>query len=433
MARRKATKDNGPDMARFAPHPQRAAALGEIHSRPSPAISAPRVILHFAFSSDGGSSPSHAVLAELCRTRGLSAPDPMSRYHELAWGRGHLRWERHSEFTTFSFDGPAPAAFQGEVVNHPFGPGFNQPGMLISATRVEIRHWDDAGEAMLAAFDPESVCVTQMENETTAVATDFRQDANGMTLFLLLSKGVQPARLGYFAKSVIELETYRTLAMLGLPMAQSLSARLSGYETELAHLTSEMRNVETPQVPALLDRMMKLAGESEADATASLFRFGATRAYGEIVHERMAMLGGERMNVHREVMRYLNVRLAPALRTCRSVEDRQIILSEKLHRSATLLRTRLEVDMEQQNRDLLDSMDRRARQQLRLQQTVEGLSVAAISYYVVGLFSYFAFALESWAGPAVSGKLLTALFVPVAILGVWWLVRRIRRFHVGGQ
>ena len=100
-------------------------------------------------------------------------------------------------------------------------------------------------------------------------------------------------------------------------------------------------------------------------------------------------------------------------------------LSEKLTRATTLLRTWVDVEVEQQNRDLLASMNNRARLQLRLQQTVEGLSVAAVSYYVVGLIGYLAKGVLLF-DHLVEPELVTAASVPLAILAVWWAVRRIR-------
>ena len=352
-----------------------------------------------------------------------------ARYHDIAWGRGRLRWERHSEFTTFAWEGPAPSRFHGEIPGHPFGAGFSQPGMLISAARVEIRPLTRTSLGLLERFDQESLCATVLHGGQSLVATDFRQDGDGMTVFLMLVKDMAPVRIGHFAKALIELETYRTLAMLGLPLAQTLSGRLSRFEAELARLTREMRKAGPDSVQDLLDQITSLACELEADAASSLFRFGATRAYGDIVHERMDMLAGEAMKGYRRIARFLDLRLAPALRTCRSVEDRQANLSQKLSRTANLLRTRVEVEIEVQNRSLLDSMNRRARLQLRLQQTVEGLSVAAVSYYVVGLFYYLAQALEHYLPAGISPKAAAGAFVPVAVLGIWWVVRRIRAHH----
>jgi len=105
------------------------------------------------------------------------------------------------------------------------------------------------------------------------------------------------------------------------------------------------------------------------------------------------------------------------------------MLSRKLARATTLLRTRVDVELERQNRSLLQSMNRRARLQLRLQQTVEGLSVAAVSYYVVGLIAYLAKAAKDAGLPVPSANITTGVAVPLVVLLIWWLVRRIRKHH----
>lgn len=112
--------------------------------------------------------------------------------------------------------------------------------------------------------------------------------------------------------------------------------------------------------------------------------------------------------------------------TCRMVEERQGMLSRKLMRTAELLRTRIQFELEQQNRVVLSSMNRRASLQLRLQQTVEGLSVAAVSYYVVGLLKYlFEGAAKTGVLYGISPTLLTGLSVPLIIMLVWMVTRRI--------
>ena len=151
-----------------------------------------------------------------------------------------------------------------------------------------------------------------------------------------------------------------------------------------------MRGAEQRDSQALLAELTELAAELEADAAASLYRFGASRAYDGIVEERLTALAEEVVPGYETWAGFLQRRVAPAMRTCRSVEERQANLSRKLTRATTLLRTWVDVEVEKQNRDLLASMNNRARLQLRLQQTVEGLSVAAVSYYVVGLIGYLA-------------------------------------------
>ncbi|WP_083649610.1 DUF3422 family protein [Salaquimonas pukyongi] len=413
----------------FPRHPEHAFVVGEIHSRPLPEFETNRVVLHFAFMSEGGKSVASAVFAHLCRMRGETVPAAEMRYHAIPWGRGRLQWESHSEFTAFTFDAPAPRSFLGDLHDHPFAAGFNPPGSLISATRLEIRANTPANRKLLAKFDPESLAVNRLSDGKSLLATDFRQDPNGMTVFLLLESGLGSAQVGAYTKMAIELETYRTLAMLGLPLARSLSQKLSHMEVDLSRLTAETKDASADESAELLAKINSLAAELESDAAASLFRFGASRAYGGIVQDRIKELGSESLSGNVTLGSYLNRSLPPALRTCASVEDRQANLSRKLARVANLLRAKVDIEIESQNRNLLSSMNKRTRMQLRLQQTVEGLSVAAVSYYVVGLFYYLSQALEKYLPAPLTPKMLAGMFVPVAVFCVWVLVRRIRGRH----
>ena len=182
----------------------------------------------------------------------------------------------------------------------------------------------------------------------------------------------------------------------------------------------------------LLEELTALAAELEAGAAASQFRFGASRAYDEIVQLRLQTIGERKCGGLPTWTSFLARRMAPAMRTCAALEDRQAKLAEKLARAANLLRTRVDVELEQQNRDVLASMNERTRLQLMLQATVEGLSVAAISYYVVGLFGYLVKGAHDSGLVRIDPVLATGVFAPVAVLLVWWIVRRIRHRHIKG-
>lgn len=267
-----------------------------------------------------------------------------------------------------------------------------------------------------------------MDGGLASAATDFRQDSDGLTRILILDDGLGPARAGALSQRLIEIETYRTLALLGLPEAQRLGPGIMRIEDEMATITAQMRDEKGRDSEHLLAELIALAADLEAGAAASLYRFGASRAYDEIVAQRINIVGEQPISGHETWSGFLKRRLAPAMRTCRAVEDRQAGLSGKLARTANLLRTRIDVELERQNRDLLQSMNRRARLQLRLQQTVEGLSIAAVSYYVVGLINYLAKGLAE-AGLPVDPTIATALAVAPVMLLIWWIVRRIRRTH----
>jgi uncharacterized membrane-anchored protein len=251
---------------------------------------------------------------------------------------------------------------------------------------------------------------------------------------LVIDRKLGPERAGALVQRLIEIETYRTLALLGLPEAQRLAPSIARIEHGLREVTEEMRSTEKLiDNQRLLDELTALAAELEAGAAASLFRFGASRAYDEIVQLRLETVGERRLEGFPTWTSFLARRMAPAMRTCITTEERQANLSQKLARAANLLRTRVDVELERQNRDLLKSMNARTRLQIRLQTTVEGLSVAAISYYVVGLFGHILDGIVEASGRDIDTDIATALSVPVAVLVIWWIVRSIRRKHISGD
>jgi uncharacterized membrane-anchored protein len=102
------------------------------------------------------------------------------------------------------------------------------------------------------------------------------------------------------------------------------------------------------------------------------------------------------------------------------------LLAERIANTNALLRTRVGIRQEQQNSKILESMNTRAAQQLRLQQAVEGLSVVAVSYYLAGLISYGGKAAKA-SGLSVNPDLLTGIAVPVVALIVWLGIRRMKK------
>jgi uncharacterized membrane-anchored protein len=156
------------------------------------------------------------------------------------------------------------------------------------------------------------------------------------------------------------------------------------------------------------------------------FRFGACRAYYDLTKRRIVELREERLAGVQTIEEFMDRRLAPARATCASAEKRLLDLSERVARASDLLRTRVDIEREQQNQMLLASMNHRTRMQLRLQQTVEGLSIAAITYYVAGLVGYAAKALKE-AGVPLSVELTTGMSIPFVAVAIWLAARRVRR------
>jgi uncharacterized membrane-anchored protein len=306
-----------------------------------------------------------------------------------------------------------------------------QPGPLLVAIDLHVVTSGDI--ALERVFERASLAAAENSDGTALFASDFQCDPGGFVRILIVDRGLGPERAGALVQRVLELETYRTFALLGLPEAQRLAPSVQRIEKRLVEVTDEMRHSEGLDANhRLLNELTALAADLEAGAAASLFRFGASRAYDEIMHLRLQTIGERKVGGLPTWSAFLARRMAPAMRTCATMAERQANLSRKLARAANLLRTRVDVELQQHNRELLTSMNERTRLQLRLQATVEGLSVAAISYYVVGLFGYLVKGAHD-AGLRVDPSLATALFVPIAVLLIWWVVRRIRRRHMAGS
>ncbi|MBN9046786.1 MAG: DUF3422 family protein [Rhizobiales bacterium] len=408
---------------------ERAQALGEIHARPAALLSSPRVIFQLAFLTENHREADQELVAELARTYGVAAPDGDTSHFVMNWPQGQFRWERHTEFSTYFWDAPAPDKFGGPTSSQPFVASFTAPGPLISGIRLEIR--PEFTDEMRADFDPTSLCRSRIRNGEAEVITDFRQNSDGLTRFLLIDCGqLSDAGRGVVVQRLLDIETYRTLAMLGLPLAQSLSPEIRKIEERLTAITQRMKDHAREEADAMLAEVTKLAAELEANAALSLYRFGASRAYYDIVRERIQALGETGVAGFEAIGTFLERRLAPAMRTCQSVDERQQSLSRKLARATSLLRSWIDVELERLNSSLLNSMDRRAQLQLRLQQTVEGLSVAAISYYVVALIGHVLESAGALGFHPLPPEVMTGLLAPVVVLLIWLLVRRIRSRHL---
>ena len=427
------------EAGRLVPHPLRAAVLGEVHARPFTPLSVPSRIVHFGFDTSGSRAQAdRANLVAFCESRGLPPPAPAEKHHRAAFGTTTLRWEQHSEFTTYTWEMPSDP---GGIPFHPDAASIAssmrlvpQPGPLLVAIDLHLLSDDPGRTAPERLFHRASLAVAENSDGAAVYATDFLPGPSGFVRILVADRGMEEERTGALVQRVIEIETYRTLALLGLPEAQRLAPSIAASERRLVEVTEQMRRTgDLASNRKLLDELTALAADVEAGAAASVFRFGASRAYEEIVEQRLETSGERKVGGLPTWSSFLARRMKPAMRTCVTIEARQSSLSLKLARAANLLRTRVDVELERQNQELMKSMNARTRLQLRLQTTVEGLSVAAITYYVVGLFSYLVEAAHDSGRMAIEPSIVTAAFVPFAAIGIWWIVRRIRNKHIGHE
>jgi uncharacterized membrane-anchored protein len=276
-----------------------------------------------------------------------------------------------------------------------------------------------------------TVLASRMGNTTeglphSCILTHFQIGADGFERMLVLAPdGTTEARAGRISQRLLELETYRLMALRGLPVAKNLSAMLSAAETQLADITGLLESKgETDQ--ALLDLLVSLAARIERATAEHGFRFSATRAYDTLVSQRLAELRERPISGTQTLGEFMQRRLSPAMATVQATEKRLASLAERVSRSSALLRTRVDIATEAQNQVLLEKLTKGQALQLRLQSTVEGLSIAAISYYVVSLLLYVAKALKA-VGMPFHPEVTVGVLVPVVFWGVWKAVQRIHK------
>lgn len=419
-------------------HPQRYALVNELHARPHLDITGAARASYYAVLRDEDPRADLGHLVAYCRRHGLPLPPEDAKHFTARRGDVALKWESHTEFTSYLFVREAPAApFTERVVERiPTDWWQATPGELLVAVHIEVLGEEGAEpdeDALAGWFERDTLCSAKIYGGRGAVWTDFRVHADGAARMLVRNAGMSSQQTGRAVQRLAELETYRALALLALPLAQEASPRIRQVDLRLAALTARLDGLASVEAQrAALHELSMLSAEIEELAANTAYRFGATAAYHALVKERLEGVREAHVAGRPSLAEFVDRRLLPAIRTCNSVAARGEGVARRLSRSLNLLRTQVDVAVEAQNRDLLASMNRRARLQLRLQETVEGLSIAAITYYVVGLVGYLAKAAHRvW--PALSVPSVQAAAVPVVAACLWWALRRVRTVAGAGE
>jgi uncharacterized membrane-anchored protein len=418
-------------------HPLRYPLTNELHARPFPSLEAPCTAVFLAFkepldAANRDRTRDRAHLIDLLDRNGSPHPQPDATHFSGPIGRHELKWESHTEFVTYS-------AFSRGVGAVPFDPAdmrvfpedwlARAPGKRLVSVLVRVEEMPADDDEILSKledwFVPESLACSRVVDGAAVIAGDFRIDPAGNMRFAIFVKpGTGARRIGRIVQRVCEIETYRAMSMLGLMRARNMSTRLNTIDPKLSGLVSSLDSAaQSPE--ATLHELLAISAELESLAVQVSFRFGATAAYEAIVNQRVEVLREERIHGRQTFGEFMMRRYDPAMRTVKSAEARLRSMAERAQRAAELLRTRVDVERSAQNQKLLESMDKRADLQLRLQRTVEGLSVVAISYYAVNLATYALYPVSEYLH--LSKGMVTALATPVVILLVWAMIRRVRR------
>lgn len=408
----------------------------ELHARPTGRIRLPALVVMVAVLNEGVSRAQE--LEHLRRLSGqgeLKLDQLAGTFLRLRLAGGTLKWERHTEFTSYTLVQSLPRTQPSEEgLLHQLILDANWlrqiPGRTIAAVELlmlagEIDPSLQALERARAWFANRPVVASMLgRNGHSCAVTDFRLRPDGFERMVVVAPAsTSETRAGRIAARLLELEAYRMMALKGWPVARALRKMLGEAEQNLARITSEMQSSVCSD-QELLGELKALAAQVEHAIAQHSYRFSASKAYQGLVEARLAELREAPISGAQTIGEFLNRRFAPAMAAVDATAQRLAALSQRIERAGGLLRTRVDIALEEQNQQLLAKLTRGQEMQLQLQRTVEGLSIAAISYYVVGLFYYLAKAAKE-VGLPVQPELLTGFAIPLVMAGVWWLTRQI--------
>ena len=274
-------------------HPERDRLLAEAHARPSTPVKAPLLAARIAtISGEDGVAADRTHMAALCRKIGAAEPGPDARWCILDAGAWRLRWERHTEVSTWTVFRPSP---DGDKANFavtaldllPQDWLAALPGEVLAAAHVAVVRTAPA----TMVFSEDDLIASEVANGAMQAFTDFRPGPDGFTRIIVVQKSGGAGLAGRIVQQLFEIETYRLMALLAFPLAIASAAPIAGMEAQAAEAAFQVADegdVESDRL--LLSRLAALAGEAEALTGSTGFRFSASRAYHGLVQERIAQL-----------------------------------------------------------------------------------------------------------------------------------------------
>lgn len=409
-------------------HRHRQALLSELHARPVAIVPercrVRRIVLAWPDRKPPVSSLIRDLLA-LARQSGKELSLCTERQFAFTVGPKQVIWEFHTEFVSLTWHSSLD-----DKNNWPHDIGFEiaTGATLVAGMRIDVISSATIPDRLIPGFSVASLCLSTVAESAAQVATDFVADEDGFTRIEFAAGELRPLKRSTIVRRLLEIETYRSMAMLGLPLAQAAAAGLDAVEKELGQLVTSIGGDErSASARYALEELHSLSARSTRLAELLEYRFAASRAYGAILRSRLSSLGEAQTSVGSTLSTFIGNRVDPALATCAAMEARLKRLSEKAERVAGLLNVKVGLDIQDQNSTVLHSIAQTASSHFRLQRTVEGLSIIAVSYYLVGIFSY---ALSGVAEQFHWNKALAlSLMTPLIVMSVWLVIRNIRRLH----
>ncbi|EAQ96750.1 DUF3422 family protein [Congregibacter litoralis] len=414
---------------------ERIALSNEWHARPLLTLPSPLRCSHMVcLRGDTSLEERRQDFADFCESQGQSGPSKESRHHSVNVGNCLLKWEGHTEADSYTLlvAGNGEPPFAAPAIS------FLDASMrsrlmdqLFLGVHIEVIPCTDSPEEsrlqrVRALLGRQEVYGGSISDNQGEIWSSFRLDAEGFSRIVIMDCALSEARLSRQVQRILEVETYRMLAMLGLPAARDVMGTLGELEPALDEVIEQIAHRDAdPALELSLGRITRIAAKVEHVAAAHAYRFAASRAYNGIVERRVAELSEQQQGSAPRYTTFLQKTLMPAMRTCEAAERRTQELAQRVTRATQLLDSMVDMDQKKQNQAILESLAERANLQLRLQQSVEGFSIFAITYYAVGLLGYLFKSAKS-LGLGINPDLLTGITAPVVLAIVWLSVRSIK-------
>jgi len=414
-------------------HPLREDLYRELHSRPFQVIPTHARITHIAvLTSREQRDEQFRHLQKLHRLLGEPWPEEEVSCYEHTLGNLRIRREVHMEFATYTFTNLAESSADpfAETGLSLLPPGWlnELAGTIVAAFHVDVKPSSRDARSELAFlrkhFEGMRLVGSSPMEGAARILGSFQLHSDGFGRFMVLNHDMSNSQLGRLVQRLMEIETYRLMALLALPLARQITPELNAMDQQMSEITQSLADNNSPDEQAILAQLTHIAARIEAFRAHSTFRFAATRAYHRMVLTRLDELREDELSGHLTFHEFMTRRLTPAVETCEAVGDRLEDLSRRVDRASEMMRTRVDLAIQSQNQQLLSSMDRRSRIQLMMQHTVEGFSVVVISYYLISLLKLAMDALQE-SGVQFNEPLALGISIPVIMTLVFLGVRRI--------
>ena len=423
-----------PPLTQLDLHPLRAELYNELHSRPFHVLPCPAQVTHIALiTTPEQRANQFRHWQDLHIMLGQPEPREDVSCYEATFGSLRIRREMHMEFASYTFInlgiGDDHQPFQDTGISSlPKGWLEKLTGTVVAAFHIDLQQASNGPETDLAQirhwFEGERLVGSSPWEGKARVWGTFRLHSDGFGRFMVLNRDMSDSQLGRLTQRLMEIETYRLMSLLSLPLAREMTPSLNDMDQQLAVITQSLADNQDIDEREVLADLTNIADRIEAFRAHATFRFSATRAYHQLVLTRLEELREDELSGHLTITEFMTRRLTPAVETCESVKERLEDLSRRVDRASDMVRTRVELAIQSQNQQLLSSMDRRSKIQLMMQHTVEGFSVVVISYYLLALLKL---ALESAddAGFDVNTSMVLGIAIPVVLGLVFIGVRMI--------